>query len=166
MEKWKDIKGYEGLYIISDKGRIAKLLNPKINKDGYHEQGLIKNKIKKGKRIHRLVAEAFIDNPDNLPEVNHIDENKSNNNVDNLEWCTHKYNVNHGTRIERMKMTQRNRKDCSKPVMCIETGVIYPSINEANRKTGADRNTIADVCKGKLKTAGGYHWKFLKRGGE
>lgn len=160
MEEWKDIKGYEGLYIISNKGRIAKVLHPKINKDGYCEQGLVKNKVKKGKRIHRLVAETFIPNPDNLSEVNHIDENKLNNEVNNLEWCTHKYNTNHGTRIERISETQRNRKDCSKPVMCIETGIVYPSINEASRQTGADRNTIADVCKGKLKTARGYHWKY------
>lgn len=163
MEEWKDIKGYEGLYMISNKGRIAKILHPKINKDGYCEQGLVKDKIKKGKRIHRLVAEAFIDNPDNLPEVNHKDEDKVNNSVENLEWCTHKYNTNHGTRIERMRMSQRNREDCSKQVMCIETGIVYPSINEASRKTGANRQTIADVCNGKLKTAKGYHWKFIKK---
>lgn len=161
MEEWKDIKGYEGLYIISNKGRIAKVLHPKINKDGYCEQGLVKDKIKKGKRIHRLVAETFIPNPDNLPEVNHKDENKANNCVDNLEWCTHKYNTNHGTRIERISEAQRNRKDRSKPVMCIETGIVYPSINEASRKTSANRQTIADVCNKKLKTAGGYHWEFV-----
>lgn len=160
MEEWKDIKGYEGLYIISSSGRIAKLLHPKINKDGYCEQGLVKDKVKKSKRIHRLVAEAFIPNPDSLPEVNHIDEDKSNNVVSNLEWCDHRYNTNHGTRLTRISHTQRNRKDCSKQIMCIETKTIYPSINEAARQTGANRNTIADVCKGKLKTAGGYHWKF------
>ena len=160
MEEWKDVKGYEGLYIISSTGRIAKLLHPKINKDGYCEQGLVKDKNKKGKRIHRLVAEAFIPNPLGLKEVNHIDENKQNNEVCNLEWTTHQANVNHGTRIERMSNTQRNRADCSKQVICIETGIVYPSINEASRQTGADRNTIADACKGKLKTAKGYHWKF------
>lgn len=160
MEIWKDIKGYEGLYIISNTGRIAKLLHPKINKDGYCEQGLVKDSKKKSKRIHRLVAEAFIPNPDGLLEVNHIDENKSNNNVENLEWCDHKYNTTHGTRIERIRHAQRNRADRSKPVMCIETGIVYPSINEAARQTGADRNTIADVCKGKLKTAKGCHWKY------
>ena len=71
------------------------------------------------------------------------------------------YNTNHGTRIERISEAQRNRKDRSKPVMCIETGIVYPSINEASRKTGANRQTIADVCNKKLKTAGGYHWKFV-----
>lgn len=116
-EVWKDIKNYEGLYQISTYGRVKsfprkgalrkeKVLKPyKDGKNYYFVVGLHKDGKKQYKLIHRLVADAFIPNPNNLPIVNHKDENKENNNVDNLEWCTYKYNSNYGN--ARMLMSKK-----------------------------------------------------------
>ena len=115
MEEWKSIPGYEGLYEVSSYGRVRSLdrydsrnclrsgciLKQKNNGNGYLICSLSKNGIVKNKYIHRLVAEAFIPNPSNIKDVNHKDEDKTNNIVDNLEWCDHKYNCNYGTKIER-----------------------------------------------------------------
>ena len=109
-EIWKDIEGYEGEYQISNYGNVKSLnylrtgkeriLKPGKNRGGYYYVQLYKNKAK-NHYIHRLVAQAFIKNPRNLPQVNHKDENKSNNRVDNLEWCMPIYNANYGTRNKR-----------------------------------------------------------------
>ena len=110
MEEWKEIPGYEGLYEVSNMGNVRnvrrnKLLRlPKTN-NRYIRVVLSKNGIKTGFQVHRLIAQAFLPNPDNLPQVNHKDEDKTNNNVDNLEWCTAKYNTNFGTRNIRAKET-------------------------------------------------------------
>lgn len=119
-EIWKDVKNYEGIYQISNLGRVKSLERTVIKKDGRSQQikeslrtieynvgdyrvvGLCKNGKQKIKRVARLVAEAFIPNPNNLPEVNHIDENKHNDSVQNLEWCSRSYNINHGTRNKRV----------------------------------------------------------------
>ena len=110
MEEWKEIPGYEGLYEVSNKGNVRnvrrnKLLRLSKTNNRYIRVSLCKNGIKTGLTVHRLVAEAFIENPDNLPEVNHKDEDKTNNRVENLEWCDHKYNMNYGTRNIRAKET-------------------------------------------------------------
>ena len=114
-EIWRPIEGYEGLYEVSNTGLIrsldrfvgnrnrikGKILSIRIEKDGYCSVALSKDGKIKRYKIHRLVAQAFLQNPDNLPQVNHKDEDKLNNSVENLEWCTAKYNINYGTRQER-----------------------------------------------------------------
>ena len=105
MEEWKNVIGYEGLYEVSNIGNVKNvrrntLLKLSKTNDGYIQVSLYKNGIRTGLRVHRLVAEAFLPNPDNLTQVNHKDENKTNNNVDNLQWCDAKYNTNYGHRTE------------------------------------------------------------------
>ncbi len=116
MEIWKHIAGYEGLYWVSNLGRVKnaeKVLKLTPNKKGYQRVGLHKNGKIKTVYVHRLVAEAFVPNNNNLPQVNHKDENKSNNNADNLEWCTSLYNNTYGDKNERANETKRQRGLCS-----------------------------------------------------
>lgn len=112
-EIWKDIPGYEGIYVVSNFGRIRNLVSGKFIKpsqkdDGYCRVCLSKNGCGKCINIHRLVAQVFIPNPDNLPQVNHKDEDKTNNVADNLEWCDAKYNINYGTSQQRRILTNIN----------------------------------------------------------
>lgn len=116
-EIWKDIEGYEGLYQVSNKGRVksfhsgeGKIMKPGTHPLGYKSVTLFKDKKGKVAKVHRLVAQAFIPNPENLPVINHKDENPSNNNVENLEWCTQKYNLNYGTCQERKEKTRAENK--------------------------------------------------------
>lgn len=159
MELWKDIKGYEGLYIISNTGKVKslkynRLLKP-VLQHGYLYIHLCKNAKDTAYLLHRLVAQHFIDNPDNLPEVNHKDEDKVNNDASNLEWCDAKYNSNYGTRNKRK----------SKPIQCIETGEIYWGAREMERQLGIKHNNIAKAIRNDT-LAGGYHWKYIERKGE
>lgn len=145
-----------GLYQISNLGRIknkhGRILKLILQRSGYYYIDLQR----KRKLVHRLVAEAFIDNPNNLPEVNHKDEDKVNNDASNLEWCTSKYNSNYGTRNKRK----------SKPIQCIETGVIYWGARELERQTGIWHNSIAQAIRNGTR-AGGYHWRYVDlEGGE
>lgn len=175
-EVWKDIQGYEGKYQVSNLGNVKslnwlntgkeKLLNLGISKGKYYQVVLCKFGINKTFWVHRLVATAFINNPDNLPQVNHIDENKLNNRVDNLEWCTNKYNSNYGTGIERMLKTKKlkNSKNAEKPVLQFtKDGKFvneYPSIKEAERCTGINHGNIGACCKRRYKSASGFKWKY------
>lgn len=187
MEKevWKTIKGYSD-YEISNHGRVKSkrrvvLCNNipqivperilKYGKDGfgYPFVILMSNKKRKNYKIHRLVAEHFIPNIENLPQVNHIDENKENNHVSNLEWCTAKYNVNYGMRSQKVseKLKGRyNREDISKKIKQLsKEGMlihIFPSIREANRAIGKPSRHISECCHHKRKTAYGYRWEFVK----
>ena len=117
MEEWRDIEGYEGLYQVSNEGRVRnisknpyKMMKPHYNQRGYCQVALSKNNKYIMAAIHRLVAKAFIPNPSNLPQVNHKDEKKDNNIVENLEWCDNKYNSRYGTRGERIGEKHRGVK--------------------------------------------------------
>ena len=125
---------------------------------GYIRIGLCKNGIKTSLSVHRLVAETFIPNPDNLPMINHKDEDKTNNRVENLEWCDAKYNRNYGS------MNEKLAKHFSKPILQFSNNnkliKKWDSIREAERHTGVYNQHICACCQGKIKSAGGYIWKY------
>lgn len=131
-------------------------------KNGYYRIGTRINGKPSVFLVHRLIALTFIDNPNNYPWINHKDEDRSNNSVDNLEWCTPKYNANYGTRIQRQIEHQRNREDVSKPVIRILNGeeTRYPSAKQAERELQINNSNIIACCLGKRKTAGGYEWRY------
>ena len=167
MEEYKEIKGYEGLYWISNLGNVKskyRVKKPSIDKDGYYIVNLSKEGKSKSFYLHRLLAIHFIPNPNNYPQVNHIDEDKLNNNLDNLQWCTLEQNHNFGTRNKRTGETQRNSISKSKPVLQfdLDNNLIseYPSINEVQRQLGFFQNNIVKCCKGKSKQAYGFIWKY------
>lgn len=193
-EIWKDIiiekKGtvydYTGLYQVSNLGKVrnsrtGRILKPATNGAGYQDVGLYKDKKEKKFLIHRLVATAFIPNPDNLPVVNHRDENQLNNHVDNLEWCTQKENVNYGTSRKRASEAQKGRtftdehkqklknnhadrtgdkNPNARKVICLETKQVFACIKEAKLWLG--KKGISGCCRGIRKTAGGYHWMYYE----
>lgn len=161
MEEWRDIKGYEGLYQVSSHGRIYSLITFKVlktrrSRNGYSLIDLHKDRKTTTFYIHRIVAQHFLSNPYNLPEVNHIDEDKTNNHVGNLEWITCKDNCNHGTRNIRCNVRKQ-------AVVCVETGITYESTREASRQTGIDQGGISKCCRNisHYNTAGGYHWSYV-----
>lgn len=174
METWKDIEGYEGLYQVSDRGRVKSLprkdgrgcpvkeryLKPHTNKRGRKSVILSKNGITKKYFVHRLVAGAFL-GPSELT-VNHIDENPSNNCVENLEYMTVKENCNYGHRNE--KISQAGRLKQGKPVGYTENGitVVFSSVKDAMRKLGKTSATaIRDCARGKQHTAYGHHFFYI-----
>lgn len=180
MEIWRDIKGYEGLYQVSNEGRVKSLerktqhrgrlitikerfLKQSHDTKGYLMAHLYKNGIDNTLKVHRLVAEAFIDNLDNLPEVNHKDECKTSNVVENLEWCDTKYNINYGTHNERVAKSLTNGIT-SKPIIQydLDGNFIqeYPSMHEAARCLGLKQGGISMCCRGIAKTAYGFVWKY------
>jgi hypothetical protein len=135
------------------------LLQGRYNsKTCYRGVTLCKDGVQYKKAVHRLVAEAFIPNPGNLPEINHIDEDKQNNRVDNLEWCDRKYNNTYGTAKIRAAVTQ------GKPVLQLDTqgNIIngWPSMGLAACFTGASEGGISACCRGEMKTSGGYGWRI------
>ena len=141
-------------YFITENGEVwsAKrniFLTPH-NDRGYLTVNLSNNVIRQIKKIHRLVAEAFIPNPNNLPQINHKDEDKTNNCVNNLEWCDQAYNNSYGHRT----------KSFSQKIKCVETQKIYSSIREASRQTGISYSSISMASRGLRHTAGGYRWEI------
>lgn len=152
IEEWKNIDGYPN-YLISNLGNVFSLNTGKNLKAGKNNGRLQVSLSKNGKyktfKIHKLVALAFIPNPDNLPQVNHKDENPLNNCVDNLEWCSSEYNINYGTRNDRQSETN------SKPVIQLNKNGEYvnkfDSIKNASQVTGYSSTYIISCCKGKKK---------------
>ena len=163
-EVWKPITGYVGLYEVSSEGRVrnvktGKILKPINNGLGYLFVSLYKNRTEKKHYLHRLVAQAFIQNPNKLPEVNHKDEIRTNNNLDNLEWISHRDNSNYGKHNERIS------KSMSKPIQQLDmkTGFIiayYPSVKEASLSTGIYYDTITKAARGIIKSAGRFGWRY------
>lgn len=158
-----DIKGYDGLYAITTCGKVwsyksKKFLKLRTTKNGYKQVALCKNGKYKYKYIHRLIAEAYIPNPDNLPEVNHMDENKEHNYTNNLEWCSKEYNNNYSTRTERAGKAHR------KPIYCVELDKVYECQSIACKELNINAGQLSGVLNGttRHKTAGGYHWQYKR----
>lgn len=148
----KRIKGFEGYSITTD-GKVWSdkhqyFLTPYDN-HGYKMVRLYNGSVYKDVYVHRLVAETYIPNPDNLPEVDHIDANKENNAMSNLQWMTKENNI---------------KKAKSKKVYCVELDRVFNSQKEAANELGLDQGNISKACRGTLRTTGGYHWEFIVEG--
>ena len=188
MEVWKDILGFEGLYQVSNKGNVKSVSRTVIDKNGrsipiksrvlkpaYRKRGgygsivLRKGGKSYPKTLHRLVAQAFIPNPNNYPCVNHIDEDTSNNNASNLEWCTWKYNDNYGLHGKRISMG--HSKKVAQYDLNNNLIRVYTNATQASKVVGVDPSQIRACALGKVrkgkhgrqsfKTAGGYKWEYL-----
>ena len=151
----KDIKGYEGLYAITSCGKVwsyksKRFLTPRINDKGYLRVALSKEGQAKDFYIHRLVAMAYIPNPENKPVVNHLDENPLHNYLNNLEWATQKENLNYGTCQQRK----------SKRVCCVETNEIYDSVKAGALSLNLTSAALVRCLRNEKYTCGGYHWKY------
>lgn len=174
LEIWKDIPDYEGIYQASNLGRIKSLVRKKWNgkvwheisgvilvpilsKKGYLTVMLYKDSMRKRIPVHRLVAQAFLINPLGLPEINHIDETRTNNHVDNLEFCTHQYNLNYGT--YQLRKAERMSKPVTQKTKSGETIKTFKSMIDAERQTGIKDSSIGQCIRGKLKHAGGFLWE-------
>lgn len=178
---WKDIKGFEGLYKVSDTGLVLslgkglstnpmhnkeKIMKTQIKKSGYEYIKLSKDGIYSYHRVHRLVADNFIENKENKPQVNHIDGDKLNNNVSNLEWNTSKENIQHSFRTGLQVNKKGSENSCSKGVIQLTTNDevvrIWGSLREITNETGFNRTGIIGCCKEKDKynTAYGYKWRY------
>lgn len=177
---WKQISGYENVYEINENGDLRRvgsknLIKKQVRKDGYLQYQLSYQGKRKSKKIHRLVAETFIPNPNNYSVVNHIDGNKKNNYYKNLEWCTATENNTHAWEIGLHKATERQRlsaqntiKDNQKmaweknkrKVVCLNTQQTFDSIKEASEIMGVQRSKITLVCQGKQKSTKGLTFKY------
>lgn len=181
-EQWKPIPQYEELYEVSDKGNVRSIAqytrhhtvvsrpNPRMIKaelthDGYVRVSLSNHGVHKHFLVHRLVAITFIPNPNNLPQINHKDENPQNNSVDNLEWCTGMHNCNYGLHCQRIKERLAIKHHRAKSVAQLDrngnTVKIYKSVNDAAREMGVRGENISRCCNGKNIQSCGYGWKYV-----
>lgn len=166
MEIWKNIEGYEGMYQVSNEGRVKslkfgkeKIMKPNKDRNGYLNINLRKDEKRRIFAIHRLVAQAFLPNPNNYEEVNHKDEDKTNNVVSgvntNLEWCNRQYNCNYGTRTERIS------KQVNQYTLDDKLIATYSSTHEVERQLGFANQNISACCNGKFNTAYKYKWRYV-----
>lgn len=181
-EIWKDVVGYEGLYEVSNLGNVRSLFRYKkqlkwnVSNSGYATVELFRDKISKRLLVHRLVADAFLSNTHNFPIVNHKDENKLNNNVNNLEWCTQGYNLAYNNGHKRRAESSRWFYDELSIKFCkdnpaIKVAVVQMSLSgefikewasakEAAKGLGCKSNHICECCKNKRKPFNGFKWKY------
>ena len=161
VETFVKIEGFEN-YEVSNLGKVRNIksgimLKPWITKDGYLRHCLYKHNKRKNLLLHRIIATAFIDNPEAKPQVNHIDENKLNNDLSNLEWCTERENAIHGTRTKRVaeKLSQKVIQ------LDLNDNVLneFESMTQAEQETGVSRRSIGRCCNGKLKSSRGFKWR-------
>lgn len=171
IEIWKEIPNYDGMYQVSNTGKVRSLSHYTRNNvnggvrltrgrilsqyklpSGYLQVQLSKNESREKKYVHRIVADVFLNNDNDLSDVNHIDGNKENNSVENLEWCTHQDNQIH---MVKRRMTKK-----AIPVLCVETGKLYNSMSEAERETGFDRHLIKNSCENG-EVCNGFHWEVI-----
>lgn len=177
-ELWHDVPGYEGLYKVSSYGRIkrnGRLKTFRVDRGGYYTVWLSKESEQKNYKVHRLVAQAFIPNPQNKLTVNHIDGNKQNNFVENLEWATHSENIIHANKMGLRTVTDAQRKAASdtgkktcdqnrrrKPVLAYGKGDLleFESAHAGARFVNGNASAIVRCCKGKARTYKGYEWGY------
>ena len=176
-ETWKDITGYESLYQVSSHGNVKSLRSGRFMKPSgntYKTVTLTRNGTQTTKYVHRLVAEAFLENPNGCKTVNHKDENKSNNAADNLEWCTHEQNCRHSYRLhpdrlsclqselaKRKRILKKSKRVAQRNLITGEVVKVYDSAREAARQTGLSQGNISSCCRGRYKKANGYIWNYL-----
>lgn len=167
MEVWKDVKGYEGLYQVSDQGNVKSLARKRTGKPWYKER-ILKPLDRKGYlavslyadgkcklySVHRLVADAFVPNKEGKQQINHKDGDKTNNKMSNLEWVTPSENILHS-------FDCLGKKAHTRKVLCVETGEVFESLKAVTEKTGIAYNHIPCCCKGRRNTVGGYHWQYV-----
>jgi hypothetical protein len=168
-EIWKDIPGYEGLYQVSNTGKIksfskfsppsGRILKTSVSRGYVWVRLFNKDKKYKNHTIHRLVANAFVPNPNNYKEVNHKDENKQNNNADNLEWCSRAYNMSYGT--ARFRQGLSGSRSVEQLTMDNISIALYCSVSIASRINNVDSSSILKCCKGEREYVGGYKWRFV-----
>lgn len=175
-EEWRAVPGYENNYMVSNMGRVKNIklnhiLKPVKVIGGYYRVDLSVNNNPKHFRVHKLVALAFLPNPKNLPSINHKDENKANNSVDNLEWCTHKYNSNYGTAKERSAAHKNYAEIARKGLVYKYKPVVQYNLNgefvkrwesatHCEKVLGINASRIRSCCRGVSKIAHGYIWRY------
>lgn len=170
MEEWRYYPGSNGKYKVSNTGMVLSKTKNGWNEigstrnDGYMAASINTDEHYGPIGIHRLVAQTFIPNPYNLPCVNHKDENKANNNVENLEWCTYQYNNTYGTKIDRA--AKKQSESLRKPCEMIYGGLVigrFRSLTEAYEKTGVSKSAISLCCRGYIEKANGYKWRYINK---